>query len=92
MAVTRGGPGCAALALLYVNPSDVESSVAGAAGERLLVAGRMVDMRRFLLWRTGCAARVCSREPGRATRYLSNIRCNCFSGWPAHSATAVSVA
>ena len=70
MAVTLGGPGCAALALLSVNPSDLESSLAGAAGDRLLVAGRMVDMRRCLLRRTGCSARVLLREPGRATRYV----------------------
>ena len=37
MAVTRGGPGCAALALLSVNPSDIESILAGAAGDRVLV-------------------------------------------------------
>eukprot|EP00959_Pyramimonas_sp_CCMP1952_P017574 372996-Pyramimonas_sp.AAC.1 len=60
MAATRGGPGCAALALLSANPNDIESSVAGAAGERLLVAGRTVGTRRFLLQRTGCAAWVFS--------------------------------
>ena len=73
IAVTRGGPGCAALALLSVNPNDIESLLAGAAAERLLVAGRMVDMRRCLLWRTGCAARDFSCEPGRFTRYLLYI-------------------
>ena len=70
VAVIRGGSGCAALALLSVNPTDIESLLAGAAAERLLVAERMVDMRRCLLWRTGCTARVFSCEPGTSTRYL----------------------
>ena len=41
-------PGCSALALLSVNPNDIESSFGGAAVDRVLVAGRMVDIRRCL--------------------------------------------
>ena len=62
-----GEPGCAAVAVLCVNRSGIESSLAGAAAGRLLWAGRMADMRLCLHWRTGCAAQVFWREPGRPT-------------------------
>ena len=69
IAVTRGGPCCAAL----------------------LLARHMLDVRRRLLWRTGCAAWNFSYEPGRFTRYVLKIRRNCLSGRPTHSKTAFSV-
>ena len=46
-----GQPGCAAVAVLCVNRSGIESSLAGAAAGRLLLAGRMADMRLCLRWR-----------------------------------------
>jgi hypothetical protein len=80
MAVSRccivGGPGCAALVLLVLNPSEVELELAAAPACWLSAAGNMAVKRRCLVFGPGCAALVSSsweRAGGRTSPGSSSL-------------------